>query len=91
MCHGPEGQGRLAPGLRAGDYLSAHDDQALAQAIAYGTPNPKMPGFSDLMGGPLDANQIASLVRLLRAWGPAPAAPSAPDNSPSPARSRNGR
>jgi hypothetical protein len=27
-----------------------------------------MPGFLDLMGGPLDAAQVDSLVRLMRSW-----------------------
>ena len=70
MCHGASAEGGKAPGLRDAAYLASHDDKALGEAIAYGTPNPKMPGFSDLMGGPLDAAQVASLVKLLRAWGP---------------------
>lgn len=70
MCHGARAEGGVGPGLRAPDYLAAHDDRALAEAIAYGTANPRMPGFSDAMGGPLSRGQIESLVRLLRAWGP---------------------
>jgi mono/diheme cytochrome c family protein len=64
MCHGKTGDG-------LGAFVLSHDDPALTQTIAYGTANPKMPGFSDLMGGPLDAAQVASLVALLRALGPA--------------------
>jgi len=60
MCHGK------TPG-DLGAAVLARDDAALAQTIAYGTANPKMPGFSNLMGGPLDDAQVASLVRLLRA------------------------
>lgn len=82
MCHGTTGQGALAPSVREKDYLASRSDQALAQAIAYGTANPKMPGFSDLMGGPLDGAQIASLVKLLRQWGPAPAHAPAPTPPP---------
>jgi len=74
MCHGAKAEGGLAPGLRAPDYLASHDDRALAEAIAYGTANPRMPGYSEAMGGPLSRDQIASLVRLLRQWGPARAA-----------------
>ena len=73
MCHGDAALGGKAPSLRAPDYLASHDDKVLGEAIAYGTTNPKMPGFADAMGGPLDAQQIASLVKLLRTWGPAPA------------------
>jgi mono/diheme cytochrome c family protein len=64
MCHGGTGES-------LGAFVEAHDDPAVAQTIAYGTANPKMPGFSELMGGPLDAAQVASLVALLRARNPA--------------------
>lgn len=79
MCHGATGNGASAPGVRAKAFLAGCDDSALTHVITYGTANPKMPGFSELMGGPLDAEQIASLVTLLRRWGPnsadEPAAP----------------
>jgi hypothetical protein len=52
---------------------------ALAESIAYGIANPKLSGFSDLMGGPLDASQAASPAALLRTWGPnAPKASASP-------------
>jgi cytochrome c5 len=70
MCHGARGEGGRAPSLREPGYLASHDDKALAEAIAYGTVNPKMPGFVDVMGGPLSHDQVESLVRLLRSWGP---------------------
>ena len=76
MCHGADGKGTRAPSLRTPGYLEGHDDSYLAQAIAYGTPSPKMPGFSETMGGPLTNAQVESLVHLLRSWGPAP--PAAP-------------
>ena len=60
-CHGSA----RAPALDAA-YLASHDDKVIAQAIAFGTANPKMPGFSKLMGGPLDDAQVASLVDWLR-------------------------
>jgi mono/diheme cytochrome c family protein len=84
MCHGAAAEGGKAPGLRDPAYLASRDDKALAEAIAYGTANPKMPGFSDVMGGPLDAAQVASLVKLLRTWGPPP--PSTPPAPSSPKR-----
>lgn len=84
MCHGARADGGRAPTLRAPDYLAGHDDKALADAIAYGTPNAKMPGFSDVMGGPLTAEQIATLVELLRNWGPAAARTEAAVPSPAP-------
>ena len=70
MCHGADATGGLSHGLRDPDYLRSRDDRALADAIAYGTANPRMPGFAADMGGPLTADQIDSLVRQLRAWGP---------------------
>ena len=73
MCHGAKALGGRAPGVATAEFLAEHDDTALAQAIAFGTVDPKMPGFSDAMGGPLDRAQVASLVVLLRSWGPAPA------------------
>ena len=72
MCHGDQARGALAYGLREPGYLGAHDDAALGEAIAYGTTNPRMPGFSKDMGGPLDSAQVSSLVDLLRRWGPLP-------------------
>jgi mono/diheme cytochrome c family protein len=73
MCHGSEGQGgEHGPSLRTADYLSSRDDEALSVAIAYGTSNPRMPGFAELMGGPLSEEQVRSLVELVRRWGPLP-------------------
>jgi cytochrome c5 len=65
MCHGKTGEG-------LGAFVLSHDDAALTQAITYGTVNPKMPGFSTLMGGPLDDAQVASLAALLRQRAPTP-------------------
>jgi mono/diheme cytochrome c family protein len=73
MCHGSEGQGtEHGPSPRAADYFSTHDDEQLTVAIAYGTANPRMPGFAELMGGPLSEEQVRSLVELVRRWGPLP-------------------
>lgn len=68
MCHGKTGEG-------LGAFMVSHDNTALTQAITYGTADPKMPGFSTLMGGPLDDAQVASLAELLRRWTPAPSPP----------------
>jgi len=70
MCHGDTATGGRAPSLRETSYLQTRGDGELAEAIAYGTANPSMPGFSSMMGGPLDDDQVESLVRLLRSWGP---------------------
>jgi hypothetical protein len=55
----------------------------LADALACGTPHARMPGFSELMRGPLDDAQVESLVRHLRCWGRAPVRPSAGAGAPS--------
>lgn len=68
MCHGADGDGPLAPSIREPSYLASRTDAELHDVLAYGTANPKMPGFSELMGGPLDEDQIASLVLLMRSW-----------------------
>jgi mono/diheme cytochrome c family protein len=71
MCHGSAGQGaEHGPSLRTPDYLASRDDEELSAAIAYGTSNPRMPGFAELMGGPLSEEQVRSLVELVRRWGP---------------------
>lgn len=85
MCHGPKAEGGTAPTLRAGSYLGSRTDADLVTAIAYGTANPRMPGFSEQMGGPLSQAQIASLVALLRAWGPLAESPTAPPVAREPA------
>lgn len=69
MCHGDTATGGRAPSLRSPSYLDARSDRELADAIAYGTANPSMPGYSSMMGGPLSEDQVESLVRLLRVWG----------------------
>ena len=74
MCHGSSGEGERGrgPSLLVPEYFSSRSDEELATGIAYGTANPRMPGFSTLMGGPLSKAQIQSLVELLRSWGPLP-------------------
>lgn len=70
MCHGAEGTGGRAPGLRDRGYLGSRSDEEIYNGIAYGTLNPRMPGFLNDLGGPLDATQVRSLVTLIRKWGP---------------------
>lgn len=70
MCHGARAEGKLAPPLRNRDYLEGRSDKDLHDSIAFGTANPRMPGFSEMMGGPLNETQIDSLVGLIRSWGP---------------------
>lgn len=69
-CHGEDGAGVHAPSIRDPSYLAGRTDEELHQAVAYGSTNPGMPGFLDLMGGPLDTAQVDSLVTLMRSWDP---------------------
>ena len=69
MCHGDKGLGARGPSLRAASFINSRSDEELHTGIAYGTANPRMPGFAELMGGPLSEEQVDSLVSLLRSWG----------------------
>ena len=89
MCHGEKAAGGKGPSLRDPEFLSSHDDRTLINSVAYGTVNPRMPGFSQAMGGPLSDEQIRSLISVLRAWGPLPsstASRAAPEKRPAPGR-----
>jgi len=75
-CHGDFGEGGPNP-ARAGDiiapissreYLSTRDDQTLRQVISQGQPDFGMSPFGTAFGGPLDDEQISSLVAFLRTW-----------------------
>lgn len=70
MCHGEKGEGAPAPGLRSPGHLAARSAEDLATTISYGAADPHMPGFIDLMGGPLSRQQVDSLVELIRGWEP---------------------
>jgi len=77
VCHGESGEGLpgRGPSLVERTWLSSHDDKAIFNGIAFGTVSPKMPGFSQITGGPLDDAQVRSLVELLRSWGAGAKAP----------------
>jgi mono/diheme cytochrome c family protein len=75
-CHGDFGEGGLNP-VRADDviapissaeYLKTRDDATLRAIIAQGQPNFGMSPFSTAFGGPLDDEEIESIVTYLRSW-----------------------
>lgn len=75
-CHGEFGEGGPNP-ARAGDviapissaeYLKTRDDATLRAIIAQGQPNFGMSPFGNAFGGPLDEQEIDSIVTFLRAW-----------------------
>jgi mono/diheme cytochrome c family protein len=76
LCHGEFGEGGLNP-THAGDiifpistanYLKTRDDFTLRSIIAQGQPNFGMSPFSSAFGGPLDDEQVDTIVAYMRAW-----------------------
>jgi mono/diheme cytochrome c family protein len=57
----------IAP-ISTAEYLKTRDDLTLRSIIAQGQPNFGMSPFGSLFGGPLDDDQIDSLVVYLRSW-----------------------
>ena len=79
-CHGDFGEGGPNP-TRPGDiiapissaeYLKTRGDTTLRAVIRQGQPNFGMSPFSTAFGGPLDDDEIDSIVAFLRAWEAAP-------------------
>ena len=69
MCHGLNGEGvkDIAPSLLTGDYNDEKVFTAVRKVIAEGSPNsPQMPPFSKAKGGPLNDDEIDSLMNFLR-------------------------
>jgi mono/diheme cytochrome c family protein len=96
-CHGQFGEGGPNP-ARAGDtiapissaeYLKTRDDVTLRNIISRGQPDFGMSPFGETYGGPLDDEQVDSIVAFIRRWEANPpvelppeiisATPSAPD------------
>lgn len=79
-CHGDFGEGGPNP-TRPGDiiapissaeYLKTRDDTTLRSVIRQGQPNFGMSPFGNAFGGPLDDDEIDSIVAFLRTWETAP-------------------
>jgi mono/diheme cytochrome c family protein len=75
-CHGDLGEGGenptrpsdiIAP-ISTAEYLKTRDDGTLRAIIAQGQPNFGMSPFGSAFGGPLDDDQIDSLVAYIRSW-----------------------
>lgn len=76
QCHGDFGEGGPNP-TRAGDiiapissaeFLKTRDDATLQAIISQGQPNFGMSSFGSAYGGPLDDDQISSIVAFIRTW-----------------------
>lgn len=86
-CHGDFGEGGPNP-TRAGDiiapissaeYLKTRDDTTLKSIISQGQPNFGMSPFGSAYGGPLDDDQVNSIVAYIRSWEANPPVELPPD------------
>ncbi len=68
MCHGHYGLGDIARRINDFGYITNNDDAYFRRVISDGVPGSSMPGFSLSKGGPLNEEQIDSLVKLMRWW-----------------------
>lgn len=74
-CHGAAGTLGPATALANPVYLAWADDATLVRVVAQGVPGTAMPAFARSAGGSLTDEQIALLVREMRArWAVGPAA-----------------
>jgi cytochrome c oxidase cbb3-type subunit III len=67
-CHGEEGKGGAAIALNDAIYLASADDAVIRNAIVNGGPGTASPAFGQAEGGLLKDEQIATLVKGIRAW-----------------------
>ncbi len=79
-CHGDFGEGGENPArpndviapISTSEYLKTRDDATIRAVIAQGQPNFGMSPFGSAFGGPLDEEDIDSLVAYIRSWEAAP-------------------
>lgn len=75
-CHGDFGEGGPNPArpsdviapISSAEYLRTRDDFTLEAIISQGQPNFGMSPFATSNGGPLDSDQIESIVDYIRSW-----------------------
>ncbi|HWF37150.1 MAG TPA: cytochrome c [Candidatus Acidoferrales bacterium] len=67
-CHGEHGKGGAANALDDAVYLAIADDAVIRNAIINGGPGTASPAFGQTAGGLLKDEQIATLVKGIRAW-----------------------
>ena len=76
LCHGDFGEGGVNPTrtndiifpISTAEFLKTRDDYTLSSIIAQGQPNSGMSPFGTVYGGPLDDDQINSIVAYIRSW-----------------------
>jgi mono/diheme cytochrome c family protein len=65
MCHGPKAEGAVGPAL-FGPYTNPEFSKTITQITSYGSKTHRsMPGFLGEAGGPLNKEQIDSIVKYL--------------------------
>ena len=72
-CHGVDARGYRsdhAPSLVSSTFLESASDTFLRDSIIYGRPGTPMPGYGNVIGGPLDAAAVDQIVGWLRSHGP---------------------
>jgi mono/diheme cytochrome c family protein len=67
MCHGPEGEGDLAPSIATQEFLTIVDNGYLYETISTGRPGTGMPAWRHLSD-----EDIASLIFFQRQWQKSP-------------------
>jgi cytochrome c oxidase cbb3-type subunit III len=67
-CHGEHGKGGAAIALNDAVYLAIADDAVIRNAIINGGSGTASPAFGQTAGGLLKDEQIATLVKGIRAW-----------------------
>lgn len=73
LCHGADAAGYAAdnaPSLISESFQVTATDTYLVRSIREGRPGTAMAGYGDEYGGPLNTEQIMSLVSFLRSKGP---------------------
>jgi mono/diheme cytochrome c family protein len=64
VCHGAEGEGGIAPALRANKSIMDQSNETLFDLILNGRPGTSMPGFE----GRLNQSEIQTILALLLEW-----------------------
>ncbi len=76
LCHGEFGEGGPNPThpgdiifpISTAEYLKTRDDSTIRAIIAQGQPNYGMSPFGSTFGGPLDDEQVDTVVAYIRSW-----------------------
>jgi len=84
QCHGSQAEGNIGPALRNDNFVASGSDQDVANTIANGRNNGKMPAWLQANGGPLTSAEILNTVAFLRTLQGVPVLPTATPIPPEP-------